>query len=136
MPEEKIDQMVPELLITYGGHVVSKRLKKFLRQHPPKEHWHVSPDGEVVDLYGSLTTVIEMDRSSFWRRSPACWITGLLTIPVYGRIIVRLFPNRSLLIRKCCCRYIIESFAGVLRIASGKQFGSSLCTTIFDPFHD
>ena len=59
MPEEKVAQMVPELLITYGGHVVSKRLKKFLRQHPPKEHWHVSPDGEVVDLYGSLTTVIE-----------------------------------------------------------------------------
>ena len=65
MPEEKIDQMVPELLITYGGHVVSKRLKKFLRQHPPKEHWHVSPDGEVVDLYGSLTTVIEMDPFEF-----------------------------------------------------------------------
>ncbi len=101
MPEEKIGQMVPELLITYGGHVVSKRLKKFLRQHPPKEHWHVSPDGEVVDLYGSLTTVIEMDPFEFLRRSPACWITGLLTIPVYGRIIVRLFPNRILPIRRC-----------------------------------
>ncbi len=30
MPEEKVGQMTPELLITYGGHVVSKRLKKFL----------------------------------------------------------------------------------------------------------
>ena len=57
--------MMPELLITYGGHVVSKRLKKYLRQHPPKEHWHVSLDGEVVDLYGSLTTVIEMDPFEF-----------------------------------------------------------------------
>ena len=65
MPEEKIDQMTPELLITYGGHVVSKRLKKFLRQHPPKEHWHISPDGEIVDLYGALTTVIEMDPFEF-----------------------------------------------------------------------
>lgn len=27
MPEEKTGQMTPELLITYGGHVVSKRLK-------------------------------------------------------------------------------------------------------------
>jgi 2-succinyl-5-enolpyruvyl-6-hydroxy-3-cyclohexene-1-carboxylate synthase len=52
-------------LITYGGHVVSKRLKKFLRNNPPKEHWHVSPDGEIVDLYGSLTTVIEMDPFEF-----------------------------------------------------------------------
>ncbi|MBP1612967.1 MAG: 2-oxoglutarate decarboxylase [Bacteroidetes bacterium] len=65
MSEEIEEQMVPELLITYGGHVVSKRLKKFLRQHPPKEHWHVSPDGEVVDLYGSLTTIIEIDPFEF-----------------------------------------------------------------------
>lgn len=27
MPEDKMDQMAPELLITYGGHIVSKRLK-------------------------------------------------------------------------------------------------------------
>lgn len=65
MDEEMQEKMVPELLITYGGHVVSKRLKKFLRQNPPKEHWHVAPDGEVVDLYGSLTTVIEMDPFEF-----------------------------------------------------------------------
>ena len=65
MNEEEQEKMSPELLITYGGHIVSKRLKKYLRQHPPKEHWHVSPDGEVVDLYGSLTTVIEMDPFEF-----------------------------------------------------------------------
>lgn len=65
MSKEKMNRMAPELLITYGGHIVSKRLKKFIRQHPPKEHWHVSPDGEVVDLYGSLTTVIEMEPSVF-----------------------------------------------------------------------
>lgn len=65
MDEETQGKMVPELLITYGGHVVSKRLKKFLRRNPPKEHWHVSLDGEVVDLYGSLTTVIEMDPFEF-----------------------------------------------------------------------
>ena len=65
MDEEMQEKMAPELLITYGGHVVSKRLKKFLRNNPPKEHWHVSPDGEIVDLYGSLTTVIEMDPFEF-----------------------------------------------------------------------
>ena len=58
---ETQQKMRPELLITYGGHIISKRLKKFLRRHPPVEHWHIAPDGEVVDLYGSLTTVIEMD---------------------------------------------------------------------------
>lgn len=65
LPEEKLEKMVPELLITYGGHIVSKRLKNFLRKHPPREHWHVAADGEVADLYGSLTTVIEMDPFEF-----------------------------------------------------------------------
>ena len=73
MPEEQMNRMAPDLLITYGGHIVSKRLKKFLRQHPPKEHWHVSPDGEVTDLYCSLTTVIEMDPFEFLEK-----IAGLL----------------------------------------------------------
>lgn len=65
LPEEEQAKLVPDLLITYGGHIVSKRLKHFLRKHPPKEHWHVSSDGEVVDLYGHLTTVIEMDPFEF-----------------------------------------------------------------------
>lgn len=62
---ETQQKMRPELLITYGGHIISKRLKKFLRRHPPVEHWHISADGEIVDLYGSLTTVIEMDPFEF-----------------------------------------------------------------------
>ena len=65
MSFEDLEKMRPELLITYGGHIISKRLKKFLRRHPPKEHWHISADGEIVDLYGSLTTVIEMDPFEF-----------------------------------------------------------------------
>lgn len=73
MSEEKTVKMAPELLITYGGHIVSKRLKQFLRRNPPKEHWHVSADGEVVDLYGSLTTVIEMHPFEFLEK-----IAGLL----------------------------------------------------------
>lgn len=63
--KEQQEKLRPELVITYGGHIVSKRLKKFLRTHPPKEHWHVSPDGEVADQYGALTTVIEMDPFEF-----------------------------------------------------------------------
>ena len=65
MDEDRQKQMVPDLLITYGGHIVSKQLKKYLRNHSPKEHWHISKDGKVVDLFGCLTTVIEMDPFEF-----------------------------------------------------------------------
>lgn len=33
----------PEILITIGGMVVSKRVKAFLRKYKPEEHWHVDP---------------------------------------------------------------------------------------------
>lgn len=65
LPEEEQAKLVPDLLITYGGHVVSKRLKQLLRKHPPKEHWHVAADGQVADTFCSLTTVIEMDPFEF-----------------------------------------------------------------------
>lgn len=63
--EDLKESLRPELLITYGGHIVSKRLKQFLRKHPPRMHWHVAPDGNVVDLYGCVTTLIEMEPTDF-----------------------------------------------------------------------
>lgn len=68
LTEEEKEKLKPELVITYGGHTVSKRLKKFLRTHPPKEHWHIALDGEVVDQFGCLTTVIEIDPLEFIER--------------------------------------------------------------------
>ena len=65
MNEIRQEQMAPDLLITYGGHIVSKQIKKYLRNHPPKEHWHIASDGKIADLFGCLTTVIEMDPFEF-----------------------------------------------------------------------
>lgn len=65
LPEKTLLRMVPEIVITYGGEIVSERLKKFLRENPPKEHWHVSAEGEAKDMFGVLTTVIEMDPFEF-----------------------------------------------------------------------
>jgi 2-succinyl-5-enolpyruvyl-6-hydroxy-3-cyclohexene-1-carboxylate synthase len=48
----------PELLLTFGGQVVSKMVKKFLRDHPPVEHWHISPSGEPMDTYFRLKRTV------------------------------------------------------------------------------
>ena len=68
MDDEAQERMKPGLLVTYGGHVISGRLKQFLRKHPPAEHWHISPDGRIADTYGRLTAVIEMDPFEFLER--------------------------------------------------------------------
>lgn len=63
-PEEK-KQYAPELLITLGGHIVSKQIKLFIRHFPPAEHWHIMESGEIVDTYRQLTELIECDTAAF-----------------------------------------------------------------------
>lgn len=63
--ETNAEELKPDLVITIGGHIVNKRLKQFLRQNPPKQHWHICPDGKVVDLFKCLTTVVEAQPYTF-----------------------------------------------------------------------
>ena len=64
--EEDLQALRPDLVITVGGHVVSGRLKQFLRRTPSLVHWHVSPDGLPVDLFCALTTVVEASPADFF----------------------------------------------------------------------
>lgn len=51
---DRVDwQRLPEVyrLVTVGGHIICKELKQHFRQHRPTEHWHVSEDGRVADLF-------------------------------------------------------------------------------------
>lgn len=41
LAEEGFKKLQPDILLSFGGMVVSKRIKAFLRSYPPKEHWHV-----------------------------------------------------------------------------------------------
>ncbi len=45
----------PDMLITLGNAVVSKKIKKYLREYRPQSHWHLSLSGEKRDTYFSLT---------------------------------------------------------------------------------
>lgn len=63
--EEEKAHYIPDLVITLGGHIVSKRLKQFLRVNKPKSLWHLSQSGEVVDLFQSLTDLVEADNEKF-----------------------------------------------------------------------
>ena len=45
----------PDLLVSVGHSVVSGQLKKYLRQHPPAEHWHIQASYSFVDTFQGLT---------------------------------------------------------------------------------
>lgn len=61
LPAEEKKQFAPELVITLGGHIVSKRIKQLLRDNPPQAHWHIGEKGDVPDLFRALTCVAEGD---------------------------------------------------------------------------
>jgi 2-succinyl-5-enolpyruvyl-6-hydroxy-3-cyclohexene-1-carboxylate synthase len=65
----------PEILITFGGMVVSKRIKAFLRQYKPKHHWHIDTL-RAYDTYGSLTKHFKVNPNLFFKQFLA------FTIPI------------------------------------------------------
>lgn len=65
MRTDEVDFM-PDLLVTFGGAVVSKRIKGWLRKAPVKEHWHVDPADLSMDTYQHLTQSIPMFAEDFF----------------------------------------------------------------------
>ena len=39
--DDEFSNLQPEIILTFGGLVVSKKIKAFLRDYKPKHHWHV-----------------------------------------------------------------------------------------------
>jgi len=56
----------PELLITFGGPVTSKKLKTYLRKYNPQKHWHIAVSGAHADTFQSLTNVLTVDEHYFF----------------------------------------------------------------------
>ena len=65
--DNELETLRPELVITVGGHIVSKRLKKFLRNTKSLVHWHISPDGQPADLFCKLDKIFECSSAEFFR---------------------------------------------------------------------
>lgn len=66
-PFEDIDfkELNPDILITFGGMIVSKRIKGFLRKHKPKEHWHIDTL-RAYDTFNALTQHFVMKPNDFF----------------------------------------------------------------------
>ncbi|TZF93065.1 2-succinyl-5-enolpyruvyl-6-hydroxy-3-cyclohexene-1-carboxylic-acid synthase [Chryseobacterium panacisoli] len=65
--EEDYKTYAPDLLITVGQNVVSKKVKQFLRSARPKQHWHLDEIWQP-DTYFSLTEKIEVKPEVFFSK--------------------------------------------------------------------
>lgn len=65
---ETLARLRPNLVVSFGGPVISKYLKLFLRKYPPQSLWQLRPDGQVIDTYQALTEVIPVQPLYFFEQ--------------------------------------------------------------------
>ncbi len=59
--DKEIELFQPDIVISMGGMVVSKRLKAILRKGENTEHWHISTASKAPDTYQKLNWHIQAD---------------------------------------------------------------------------
>ena len=64
---EDFEAWKPEILVTFGGMIVSKRVKAWLRKYKPAEHWHIDAL-RAYDTFGALTKQFDMQPDIFFKQ--------------------------------------------------------------------
>ncbi|MDX9847298.1 MAG: 2-succinyl-5-enolpyruvyl-6-hydroxy-3-cyclohexene-1-carboxylic-acid synthase [Tenuifilaceae bacterium] len=67
---EQLEDFRPDLVVTIGGSIISKRLKKYLRQYSPQEHWHIDENDLFIDTFQSLNLNIRVKPEKFFSKIP------------------------------------------------------------------
>lgn len=68
IPENRKKEFAPDLLISFGGALVSRQLKTFLRNHPPRQHWTIDNSEFPADTFKHLTTQINLEARDFFKQ--------------------------------------------------------------------
>ena len=67
LTDEQEKNFAPDLLITFGNHFISKRIKQLIRKNRPKNHWHISFSDTTIDTFQSLTYQINITPQRFFK---------------------------------------------------------------------
>ncbi len=64
--EKNENDLKPDVLITFGGAIVSKRVKSLLRKWKPAQHWNIDVGQRHYDTYQNLTHDIAVSPEVFF----------------------------------------------------------------------
>lgn len=64
LDDEGFRKLQPDVLLTFGGMVISKRIKQFLRKYKPRHHWHID-EYTKMDTYFCLSEFIQKKPVTF-----------------------------------------------------------------------
>ncbi|MDD2798645.1 MAG: 2-succinyl-5-enolpyruvyl-6-hydroxy-3-cyclohexene-1-carboxylic-acid synthase [Bacteroidales bacterium] len=62
---EEAPDFAPDVLISFGGSLVSKQIKTFIKNNPPKEHWYIGKGETHIDTFRQLTALIQLEPAAF-----------------------------------------------------------------------
>jgi 2-succinyl-5-enolpyruvyl-6-hydroxy-3-cyclohexene-1-carboxylate synthase len=63
--EAERDYFMPNVLITFGHNIISRKIKEYLRSSQC-EHWHIDISGEGLDTLKHLTKIIALKPATFF----------------------------------------------------------------------
>lgn len=63
---DEMQNFQPDLLINFGGPLVSKKIKSLLRNYSPKKHWFVGKEDSFIDTFKTLSSHIDLSADSFF----------------------------------------------------------------------
>ena len=66
LDESEFEELQPDVLITFGGMVISKKIKQFLRSYQPKHHWDID-EKKATNTFFSLTEFIQQKPLDFFQ---------------------------------------------------------------------
>ena len=61
-------KFIPEIIITIGNSIISKKIKTLLRKYNPIHHWHIEKTDRAQDIFSSLTQLIPISPTSFFNQ--------------------------------------------------------------------
>lgn len=63
---DHLEAFTPDILITFGVNIISKKIKTLLLNMDIAHHWHIDVDPRIVDTYRSLSVSVETAPDQFF----------------------------------------------------------------------
>jgi 2-succinyl-5-enolpyruvyl-6-hydroxy-3-cyclohexene-1-carboxylate synthase len=67
LDDDGFKALQPDILLTFGGMIVSKKIKKFLRTYQPKHHWNID-EKKAMNTFFCLSEFIQTNPVDFFKR--------------------------------------------------------------------
>ena len=67
LEDDEFQELKPDVLITFGSMIVSKRIKRFLRDYQPKHHWNID-EKKATNTFFCLTEFIQTSPVDFFSK--------------------------------------------------------------------